>query len=203
MKPFTIVSIVEGHGEVSALPSLLHRFHAEANRSRRLDVNPPLRVKAGQFLKFGDEFKRTIALAAAKARQSQPSLLLTLLDCEDHCPARIGPEITRRQKDLAKDIEHLVVLAHREFETWFLASAGSLAGVKGLSPNLVPPANAEAIRGAKEWLGARMSPRGYDEIVHQRELSKCFDLEAASAVPSFRRFRSRIKNSITNDTPCT
>ena len=80
------------------------------------------------------------------------------------------------------------MLAHCEFETWFLASAESIAGQVGLRSDLTAPENPESIRGAKEWLQRHM-PHGrkYSETIDQPRLASIFDLKAARRSPSFKK----------------
>ena len=79
-----------------------------------------------------------------------------------------------------------VVLAKREFEAWFLASAESLRGLRTLSADLAVPPDPESVQGAKEWIGAHMSAAGgYREPVEQPALTTQLDLEKARAAPSF------------------
>ncbi len=192
MTDFLIVPIVEGHGEVAAVPALLHRLNDESPTRVRLRVNPPTRVKASQFLQFGPEFQRHVALAAAKARQATASIVLVLLDCEDECPKRLAPIIRAQLLARAHDVRFLVVLAYREYETWFLAAADSLRGQQGLPSDLTAPPLPESIRNAKGWIGRQLRPQGYDEIMHQLAFTRLFDFGAASAVPSFARLRERL-----------
>ncbi len=186
-----VAPIVEGHGEVEALPALLHRIAIQSGAAGTLRVNPPIRVKAGSFLHDHDYFRKQVALAAAKAAQGGGAVLI-LLDCEDDCPATLGPELLRRAKAVRGDVVVLVALAYREYETWFLTAARSLRGLRGLPQDLDPPPAPEAIRDAKGWLGARMA-FGYDPVIHQLEFSRKLDLEGALANPSFHRFYQRIR----------
>ena len=87
-----IVPIVEGHGEVEALPVLIRRIFAAFRPGMIPVVNPPSRVKAGSFLQDRDYFRKYVALAAAKAAQGD-GLVLILLDGEDHCPGTLGPRL--------------------------------------------------------------------------------------------------------------
>lgn len=87
-----IVPIVEGHGEVEALPLLIRRVFEEFHPGVYPIVNPPSRVKAGSFLNNHDYFKKYIELAAAKAAQGG-GVVVILLDCEDQCPGTLGPRL--------------------------------------------------------------------------------------------------------------
>jgi len=190
MKPHLIVPIVEGHGEVEALPLLIRRVFSTFCPQVVPAINPPTRVKAGSFLHDRDYFRKYIALAAAKAAQGD-GMVLVLLDCEDNCPATLGPRLLADAQTVHAGIKYVVALAHREYETWFLAAANSLRGCAGLPEQLIRPGNPEGIRGAKEWLGTHM-PVSYDPIIHQARLTARFDLHEARAIPSFDRFINRL-----------
>ena len=189
------VPIVEGHGEVQAVPALLYRLALQANPGIPVRVNPPIRVKSGSFLNDDDYFRRQFALAAAKAAQAAQAQghVLILLDCEDDCPAELGPKLLRRARAVRADVSVRVFLAYREYETWFVAAAGSLRGHAGLPADLAVPADPERIRNAKGWLSQRM-PHPYDPIVHQLDFTRAFDFEQARTNDSFRRLHDQIQN---------
>ncbi len=185
--------IVEGHGEVEAVPALFHRIAAAAGFPGQILVNPPIRVKAGSFLNNHDVFRRHIELAAAKAK-NRNGVVIILLDSDDdsNCPKEIGPRLLGRARAIRDDVPYLVSLAWREYESWFLTAAQSLRGHHGLPTDLAPPSVPEAIRGAKEWLSGQM-PRPYDPIEHQIAFTKIFDLNEARANRSFNRLFTRIE----------
>ena len=185
-----IVPIVEGHGEVAAVPALLHRLHVETGNRGQLRVNPPIRVKASAFLRPGHaDFARYLALARAKS--GRRGLVLLLFDCDDGCPAEQGPALLDRARASCPDVPLLVALAYREFETWFVAAARSLSEAGFLTGTRTPPPAPESIRDAKGWLGQRMEG-GYDPVRHQLDMARAFDFDAARRVASFDRFCRRI-----------
>lgn len=188
MRARLFVPIVEGHGEIEAVPLLIRRIVTERSSAICPLVNPPIRIKAGSFLRDPEYFRKYIQMAAAKAAQSE-GVVLILLDCEDDCPATLGPQLLANAMTVRSDVPYAVVLAHREYETWFLAAAESLRGCAGLPVDLAPPADPERIRGAKEWLGKRM-PHPYDPIIHQAAFTATFDLGQAMTVSSFARLVS-------------
>lgn len=182
--------IVEGHGEIEALPLLIRRICAEFSPGMIPIINPPIRIKVGSFLNDTAYFHKYVQMAAAKAAQSDGEVLI-LLDCEDECPAARGPCLLEKAKAVRPDVPCKVALAHREYETWFLAAAESLRGCAGLPDDLAAPANPQQIRGAKEWLGRHMG-HPYDPIIHQVTFTARFDLGQAKVVPSFARLVSTI-----------
>ncbi len=178
-----IASIVEGHGEVDAVPELVRRVAAKEYPGRFVRVLPPIRKKRGKLLK-ADELEKAVELAARKVAGG--GAVLILLDSDDDCPAVLGPQILDRAVKWRGNVPIAVVLAKREYEAWFLAASASLAGQRGLNHNLVPPADPESIRGAKEWLGERMQPGStYTETLDQLALTKRFDLDTARSASSF------------------
>lgn len=182
--PF-VAPIVEGHGEVEAIPALLRRIARLASFRGLLRVNPPIRVKQGSFVNDNAYFHRQVRLAAAKAAQEGGSVLI-LLDCEDDCPAKLGPDLLRRAKAVRGDVDMFVALAYREFETWFITAAHSLAGHFGLPRDLVAVSDFEAIRDAKGWRSERMEVT-YDPLTHKLAFVRIVDLDSAKASQSFGR----------------
>ena len=65
--------------------------------------------------------------------------ILVVIDCDDDCPAVLGVELQARAHIARPDLITSVVLAHREYETWFLAAAESLAGKRRLPAELIAP----------------------------------------------------------------
>lgn len=185
-----VAPIVEGHGEVEALPALLHRIAGMTGFQGVLRVNPPIRVKSGSFLNDQGYFRKQITLATAKAAQEGGSVLI-LLDCEDDCPGTLGPGLLRRAQAVRADVDILVALAYREFETWFIAAVQSLRDLRGLPHDLNPPQALDGIRDAKGWLGIHMNV-AYDPVIHQLEFTRRFDLGQARSSQSFDRFYKRI-----------
>lgn len=146
-------------------------------------VPAPIRVERNRVLKVR-ELERAVELAARQA--GEDGSILILLDADDDCPAQLAPALLQRANAARGDRDIRVVFAKREYEAWFLAAADSIAGEFGIDAATIPPADPEAIRGAKEWLGAHMPPgQRYRPTLHQSALTEIFDLDAARAAPSF------------------
>ncbi len=179
----SIATIVEGHGEVQALPLLLRRIAREVEVDLSVEVPRPIRVKRDKVVKAG-ELERVVELAARKG--GTEGCILILLDADDDCPRDLAPELLRRAREARPDREVRVVLAKAEYEAWFLAAAESIAGKRGISPSVTPPVDPESIQSPKAWLRRHMpSDQPYRESLDQAALSAVFDLEAARAAPSF------------------
>ncbi|MEV4835467.1 DUF4276 family protein [Nonomuraea sp. NPDC049486] len=177
--PLRIVTLVEGDGEVQALPVLLRRLVAEIAPDLWVDVPRPWRVSRNSLISKGgieSEIDR------ATAGQNALTGVLVLLDADDDCPAELGPRLLGRAQDARPDLRSAVVLANREFEAWFLASASSLRNCAGMAADLEVPADPEQPRGCKEWLSHRRTDnRPYSPTKHQTSLAAQFDLRLARA----------------------
>ena len=175
--------IVEGHGEVEAVPILIRRIAKRLYPELQVVTPPPIRVPRDKVVKAG-ELERKVELAARKI--SGQGAIFILLDSDDDCPAQLGPELLCRARQVRSDLPIAVVLAKREFEAWFLAAAESLRGQRGLKNDLEPPNNPEEIHGAKEWLSHRMEGTGaYSPTVDQPGLTVRFDFAQACHADSF------------------
>ncbi len=189
--PLTIACIVEGHGEVEAVPILVRRLAEAWNPALQLRLPQPQRVPRTKIIK-SNELERAVQLAALKAGSAGG--VLVLLDADNDCPARLGPELLERAQRARSDTPISIVLAKIEFEAWFLAAAASLRGLRGLRDDLEAPPDPEAVKGAKEWLSTRMNgSRIYSETLDQPALSRLFALDAARhGAPSFDKYEREV-----------
>lgn len=185
-----LVCIVEGHGEVDAVPILVRRLVQTMQPGFALQIEQPLRVPRNRLTK-PRELERAVELAGR--RVGPDGAVLLILDSDDECPASLAPSLLTRAREARSDLAIGVVLAKREFEAWFLAAADSLRGKRGLTSSLTAPDDPESIRGAKEWLTARMAPgRRYVETLDQAALAATFDLELARRAPSFDKLYRQV-----------
>lgn len=175
--------IVEGHGEVEAVPILIRRIAACLYPELQIDIPRPYRIPKDKVIKEG-ELEQVVEIVARKI--SGEGGVFILLDSDDDCPAQLGPELRSRALKARGDLPIAVVLAKREFEAWFLAAAESLRGKRGLKNELEPPDNPEEIGDAKGWLRQRREDdRRYRETVDQPGLTAQFDLNQARNAASF------------------
>ena len=184
-----IGALVEGHGEVQALPALLRRLGPWLAPDLFLDVPPPMRVPRDQLTR-AETLRKPLELMANKGGPGAP--ILILLDGDDDCPAKLGPEVAALAAALRPDRTIGVVIAHREFEAWFLAGAASLRGVRGLPHDFDCPFDPEGVRDAKGWLGDRMA-QPYSPRVDQAALASHLDLATAlPRSPSLRKLAREV-----------
>lgn len=183
MTPVKIGLVVEGHGEVKAVPVLFRRMGDAIDRGVNLEILQPIRRSRGSLVNKPEELERAVELAALKARPRGG--VFVLLDSDDDCPAVLAPRLLARAESAGIGLPVSVILPKCEFEGWFLAAAESIRGRRGLPPDLVPPQNPEDIRGAKGWLRERMRGRVYSETIDQPALAAIFDLNQARVAKSF------------------
>ncbi|MGO4222299.1 DUF4276 family protein [Lysobacter sp. TAF61] len=170
--------IVEGHGEVLALPILLRRISVWRNEDSYVDIPQPIRVSRDRFLNRRDEFERHLRLAGSKC--GVDGWVLVLLDADDACPAMLGPEILARARVVLPHHAVSVVLVNREFEAWYIGAAQSLNGTRGLFVGAGDlTLDPEVPRDAKGWLSSRMSGRSYGETTDQPAFAAKMDLQQA------------------------
>jgi len=185
----TIASIVEGDGEVSALPVLLRRLASEQEPVALIKLLPPIRVRRDKFINRDNEFRRQLLLAAAKS--GDDGWILIVLDADDDCPANLGQQIYERAQQHIPHRRLSVVLANREFEAWFIAAAHSLQGVRGFSLAADEHMQAEEPRNAKDWMRKHMQSGTYSEILDQPAFAARIDLQ--QAFKNSRSFRKLYK----------
>ena len=188
-----IQPIVEGHGEVRALPVLLRRFRDEAE-VWDVDIGRPIRRPRSRLVKE-EELQQAVRLALL---QPDCGAVLILFDGESDCPAGLGPTLQGWATAAAAGAPCSVVLAHREYEAWFLAAIESLRGHRGVMNDAEPHPDPESPRGAKEQLEARMQPgASYLETTDQPAFSALFSLpDAYRRSRSFRKLADSFANLV-------
>jgi hypothetical protein len=174
--------IVEGEGEVGALPVLLRRLQ-ERSGAFSLRFNRPIRQPRSKLVQE-ESLRRAIRLALA---QEACSGILILLDADDDCPKELAPRLTGWAQEEARQIPCEVVLANREYESWFLGSLESLRGFRGVMAEARFAGDPESVRGAWERLQSSME-QSYSKTIDQPAFTQRFDLAAAyRSCRSFRR----------------
>ena len=181
---FSVGVVVEGHGEMEAVPLLIRRVVQQIDPLLDVHIPHPVRFSRSTLLRAGG-LEKAVIFAAENA--GRDGAVLVVLDSDDDCPARLGPALLDRARAARADLPIAVVLAKCEYENWFLAAAESLRGRRGLPDDIESPADPEAIRGAKEWLSDRMLSDNYVPTLHQAAFTASFDLVAAQRADSFSK----------------
>lgn len=191
--------MVEGDGEVRAVPELIRRIGYQLDPPVYPEVPEPVLVKRQQIVKQ-DYLERFMRLATLKL-EDRPGGVLLLIDAETDCPAELGPRLLGWAQASHPQTAIGVVLAKRMYEAWFLAAAESLRGRRDLRDDLVAPDDPETTGGPKAWLREQMPPnRRYDEVRDMVALTAALDLELArTRSPSFDKCWRVIKALLTGD----
>lgn len=184
MRQRTIGLLVEGHGEMAAMPILVRRIAEAFSPEVPLRLPPSAwRVPKHKMLQSDAEILKPINVFAQAITRSGGGILV-VWDADDDCPASEGPRQQKRIQALRPDVRIRVVIANREFESWFLAAAASLSAANHLLPGVIDHPLPESLRDAKGWITAnRPAGRPYREIEHQHQFSKSLD-------PNYVRQRS-------------
>jgi hypothetical protein len=185
MRVVRIAPIVEGDGEMTAFPILLRRLVQAIDPNAGLQIARCFRHPSGSIRRAGG-IERAVEAVAKLHRDHK---IIVLIDSDDDCPKELGAALSSRVKIARPDLFTSIVLAHREYEAWFLSAAESLAGRRNLRKDLTPPADPEAIRNAKGWLSKNFMGTGvYSPTQDQASLSQAFDLKLAhTRSRSFRK----------------
>jgi hypothetical protein len=171
-----LVCIVEGHGEVAAIPSLCVRILGYLGVESWIVDREPIRqprsklvdekAKSPRRLCNEDGLRRAVAIARARPADA----VLVLCDADDDCPAIWGPDAL---KHLVTPIRGAAVMAQREYEAWLLASytEEQRKAAKVRSPELSRDAKGEL---------RKLIP-GYLPTVHQLAATRKLDISRVRA----------------------
>ncbi|MEU4450196.1 DUF4276 family protein [Nocardioides sp. NPDC023903] len=181
MSHTSLAVIVEGHGEVKAVPELMRRLAPHARI-----IAPPHRVPKSAMK---NELRRAVRLQGSRVGANGG--VLVLLDADDDDPAVLRAQlIDYVDTDLRAQVR--AVVAVKEYEAWFLAAIESLRSHRSVKDDASFPGNPESPRDAKGRLSDQML-EPYQETLHQVAFSAIFDIDAASErCPSFRCLQSAV-----------
>lgn len=186
----SVFPIIEGHGEVAAVPLLLRRFVTECLGVFDFHCFSPHRLPRSKIVDQ-QQIARVTELGCSKIRERGGyGFVLCLLDADDDCPATLAPRILNAMSNVWPAIPKSVVVAQSEYESWLLASAVSLRAHASIRPDATPPAAPENIRDAKGYLHEHLMVRGryYSPSVDQVALTAHLDFSLARACSSFDKF---------------
>ncbi len=186
MRRVTIASVVEGHGEVAALPILLRRIAGElVDPLVHVTVTTPHRLPSQQMR---DPARLNPVLRVQAARISGAGGVLLLRDGDDKgidCPVRLAEDLREAAGTVAARVE--VVIARHEFESWLLAGIDSLRDHPVVRSDAMAPSDPEGRRGAAEMLQAQLT-ESYKKTLHPAKFCALIDLVAVyERSRSFRR----------------
>jgi Domain of unknown function (DUF4276) len=204
MAKYVIVPIVEGHGEVAAVPILLERWL----RFRRyfnveIDVAGPVRAAGQGALKVAHDGESELGIEyyIEIALRRRPDAIFVLLDADEDCPKVLAPNLLARARTMVPaDYPIGVVIAKREYEAWFLAAFPSARFRRSLMgqgfrlerQSLPRGMDVEAVANCKDRIAGLIGLGKYEETVHRRALTHILPF-APGMTRRSRSFRKLLK----------
>lgn len=179
-----IYPIVEGDGEVQAVPVLLRRLIPELGGY--IEIGQSIKRHRSDLV-IEQKFKYTIQEIVLPKPELEA--LLILFDADEDCARNHVPQMLAWVREVASHVPCAIVMARREYEAWFLASIESLRGVRGISLNAGYRTDPEQKSDAKGTV-RRFTPRNdpYTPTADQPALSAVFDFsQAYRRASSFRK----------------
>jgi hypothetical protein len=151
-----IQPIVEGHGEVPAIPVLVRKL-GELMGIPFVEVGTPFRSKRS-LLAQKDGLQRVIG----RARQEPGcAAILVIFDADDDCPKDEAPKLLKWAVKAAAPLPCAIVMANREYESWLLGCLEVLLQARGIIPAQPYDGNPETKRDAKGELERRFGSDFY------------------------------------------
>ena len=189
MKRF--VPIVEGYGDVEAVPVLIGRTGAAFGL--QIISEQPIRAGEWKSLRAPGKLERYLELAASRNADA----ILIFLDLDDGCAVAERDEALERIESWrnGRPIEVGTVFAVREYECMFLHVA------ELLNPEAAQVANSDQIRDAKGGVRAILGRR-YKETQDQISLTRTMPLAAVfERCRFYRKFCKELTGLNYNEMP--
>ena len=151
----SIVPVVEGDGDASALPELLNRIIS--TKFNRYDIvvaeGKSKVVKANGLDKLKNKLEKFLLHAQNKPKCAA---ILILVDADTECPVTLAQQFSQRCEQIGTRCPIQVVCAYRTYESWFLASLDTIRGNHGIASTAILSCDAEEIPNPKQWLTHQM-----------------------------------------------
>lgn len=186
-----LLPIVEGHGDLEAVPNLIRRVLHEVHQCFDIELLPAQR--RGEWPKVKREFDRYYLAARL---ESAPILWVLDFDCDD-C---IDPDLERewalsraKQVDSTGRLEMMFIV--KEYESLFLWDKRPLEQAFGqLASPAVLPSDPESVRDAKGYVSTLLPKgRAYKPSTDQARVTSRLDLALlAQQSASYSRFEQAV-----------
>ena len=194
-----LLPIVEGHGEIKAVPLLIRRILV-AQEVYEVDILPPRRY--GEYPPVAKNFDNCFQAAN---KENAPILWIMDFDSKLYeCPVQEASNLLNRAAELRPSWPLKIAFFVKEYETFFLIDeAASRAVFPDIPSNIDFPEAPEDIRDAKGWLSQhRPTGLAYKETVHQEKITARLNLELLRArSPDFAHLVRAIVDLVHSDTP--
>jgi Domain of unknown function (DUF4276) len=192
----TVYPIVEGHGDVEAVPLLLRRIAFELLELPNFVCLRPTRLPRGK-LKNTRDLENAVQLGRSKLRDRYgPHLILILMDADDDCPVALRAALAKQHSTLFSANNVSMVFVVREYEAWFLAANLDRSHHAELRVTTPIHPDPEAKRNPKAEFETNFlnENRIYKETADQPKFTSVMDLTLAQArAPSFDKLVRDLK----------
>lgn len=197
-----VAPIVEGHGEAAAIRGLLERIGHELIGAEYVEVLQPVREKRDRLIENKDgALEKAVDFSArrlteAGRRAEMTAAILILVDADKEDADAIEAKLRTCAQRVRADYNTICVAAVKEYETWFVAAAESLAGYLDLTGEEVP-SDPEGQRCGKAWIERRIKRRKYSETVDQPKMTARIDLRVCrERCPSFDKLCRELESAM-------
>lgn len=182
-----LVAIVEGKGEVEAVPGLLRRVLQE--RLSRYDIVVPKAKFAGGRPQLEQKLEDFVEYALIE----QSNAIIVILDADEDCPRIVATQLAARARDMGLQVPVAIVCPKPEYEIWFIAGLSSDCGDEirnrlQIAQSVNAPTNMESRRSAKDWL-KRMMPKGRNYKPTQDQAALTYHIPMDVVFERSRSFR--------------
>lgn len=188
MKLVSVAPIVEGHGEVEAVRTLLTRVAQWLALDCTLQVLKPIRVSRSKVVRDEHELERAIELAALKLETAPADrrFVLLLLDADQDRACELAPALVEVALRRRSDVDFSCVLPVPEYESWLVAGADTLASFLAGDFHQHIPEEPDVSGAGKGWIQRFFRAPKYSETADQPRLTAAFNVEnARRRSPSF------------------
>jgi hypothetical protein len=179
MSRLRVAPIVEGQGESCCIRTLLDRIWRELLGGEFVEVVRPVRKTNGELLRK-DGLQGAVRIAVKELNNppatADPGLVLILIDADEKCPGRLGPELLGFARETHSAVDIACVLAIVGYETWFAAAAESLTKYLELPAGFLASDSPEESRHGKAWVRRYFRGTKYSETRDQPRLTGAMDL---------------------------
>jgi hypothetical protein len=191
-----IVPIVEGPGEVAAVPVLINGILRSLGEHTVFVAAPKNAHGKGNLTKPGG-LERFVELAEL---ERDCGAVLILVDSDDECPVELARAFVGRLQQRGVARPTVVVCAARAYETWLIAGNDEVVRKIASAHPSVERAidDVDSIRGPKGKIDATFpSGTAYRETIDQESMTRSLDLDLAlQRSRSFRRLHTAIQEAL-------
>jgi hypothetical protein len=188
-----IQPIVEGPGDINAMPVLLRRICYELECGLGAIIATPMKVPRSKMVQK-ECLKHYMRIANS---QPECKLILLFMDEDDDCAKELCEKLRPWIDEESLSAKCEIIIIPREFECWFITALESLRGMRGIGQEAISHTNPEEVRNPKIILTKYMKgTAAYHESADQAALTEALDLKMVrQKSKSFRRLIAKIENA--------